>query len=115
MNSDEDEEYKLLVTRASVNQIRKQELSATASSTPKRKSNYLGKFISCRKHTEIVRLSGMLNFSSSRTTAMTEKEKVLGYLFYLNLQDMGQKNNNVDVRLNLMLHWISANVSKISH
>ena len=51
---DEDEECKLLVTRIFVHQIRKQELSATVSHTPEKKSNCLVKFISCCKHTKIV-------------------------------------------------------------
>ena len=51
---DEGEDCKLLVTRIFVHQIRKQELSATVSHTPKKKSNCLVKFISCCKHTKIV-------------------------------------------------------------
>ena len=49
-----NEQYKLLVTRASIYHIRKQELSTIVSSTTKMKSNYLSKFISCCKHTGIV-------------------------------------------------------------
>ena len=86
---------------------------------PKWKSNYLVKFISCCKHTKIVKdcqvcLIFRVQEQLPNGTLPTTKQ-VLAYLFYLNSENMGQKSNSADVALNLMLHWICANVYTIAN
>ena len=118
-NKEEEKEYHLLVTRA--NSHRKlSDIETTLTSKSKRKTNYLSRFLSCVEHKTVDRkCPNCLVFpvqGALPNGKLPSGKQVLGYLFYTNSQETGQRQNNIhNVAADVMNHWIACNVYTVTY